>query len=492
MSILQDKDLISSFAESVGIKKLEKEVEDLILSDLESKVLEILQESKKIMRHSKRDYLKTDDVKLSMEKLSIPNMFGYPSTVPYTYERVPDQQNLWFVKSQNINLKELAIDHKLHTPLDSTTYKIYIQALDGNQPKIAETIEEREIPAYMQQQQRIAEQVDQNIIRVDPQEEFKKEEERKEQQRLQSLERSKQHFEQRQAQTQQPTKELNAQYLMFIEQYQKLDKSLITGDQHEQAENDLKMKVQLKQMEETPALCSIFPNLAKFIEEKNRQIVQNIDIEKKSFTKSQALLLQIIQSMIKNNYFGIETIVVELLKVVTAIIFRDIPDTIAYNEDEVLELKDNAAFVMHDLYVKTKGKLPDLKTQLVNLCLSRLFREQINQMSQQNQATVEVSGLIIYGALTSLRTFGAVITRQALIPNLINLSVLLRKKSEIYNGANSRQIYAIQKAFEVLKNECILIVQYLRTHDKTNEEGLKKIIQDINMVFGQQLDQLIQ
>lgn len=43
MSILQDKELISSFAESVGIKKLEKEVEDLILSDLESKVLEILQ-----------------------------------------------------------------------------------------------------------------------------------------------------------------------------------------------------------------------------------------------------------------------------------------------------------------------------------------------------------------------------------------------------------------------------------------------------------------
>ena len=42
MSILQDKDLISSFAESVGIKNLNKEVEDLILSDLESKALEIL------------------------------------------------------------------------------------------------------------------------------------------------------------------------------------------------------------------------------------------------------------------------------------------------------------------------------------------------------------------------------------------------------------------------------------------------------------------
>jgi hypothetical protein len=43
MSLLQDKDLIASFAENAGIKKLEKEVEDLILSDVESKVLEILQ-----------------------------------------------------------------------------------------------------------------------------------------------------------------------------------------------------------------------------------------------------------------------------------------------------------------------------------------------------------------------------------------------------------------------------------------------------------------
>ncbi len=42
MSILQDKDLISSFAESVGLKKLEKEVEDLVVSDVESKLLEII------------------------------------------------------------------------------------------------------------------------------------------------------------------------------------------------------------------------------------------------------------------------------------------------------------------------------------------------------------------------------------------------------------------------------------------------------------------
>ncbi len=43
MSILKDQELINNFAESCGIKKLENDVADLILSDIESKVLEILQ-----------------------------------------------------------------------------------------------------------------------------------------------------------------------------------------------------------------------------------------------------------------------------------------------------------------------------------------------------------------------------------------------------------------------------------------------------------------
>jgi histone H3/H4 len=73
MSVLQqDRDLITSFAESVGIKKLDREIEDLLLSDMESKLLEIIQESKKLMRHSHRDFLRVDDVKHAMSKLSIP------------------------------------------------------------------------------------------------------------------------------------------------------------------------------------------------------------------------------------------------------------------------------------------------------------------------------------------------------------------------------------------------------------------------------------
>ena len=41
---------------------LDKDVCDFLLADLETKVIEVLQESKKVMRHSKRHVLTTKDV----------------------------------------------------------------------------------------------------------------------------------------------------------------------------------------------------------------------------------------------------------------------------------------------------------------------------------------------------------------------------------------------------------------------------------------------
>lgn len=65
------------------------------------------------------------------------------------------------------------------------------------------------------------------------------------------------------------TKELNAFYNMFIEIYQKLDRSLNIGDQNELVEADSKMREMLNQMENTPSLQSIFPHILSFIHEKN-------------------------------------------------------------------------------------------------------------------------------------------------------------------------------------------------------------------------------
>ena len=50
---------------------LEKDVSELLLCDLETKLLEILQEAKKTMRHSKRHVLATSDIDAAFNKLTI-------------------------------------------------------------------------------------------------------------------------------------------------------------------------------------------------------------------------------------------------------------------------------------------------------------------------------------------------------------------------------------------------------------------------------------
>ena len=81
MSILKEKkELLESFVESVAGDEpqstnnktiLEKDVSELMLSDLETKLLEILQEAKKTMRHSKRHVLTTTDIDSAFSKLTI-------------------------------------------------------------------------------------------------------------------------------------------------------------------------------------------------------------------------------------------------------------------------------------------------------------------------------------------------------------------------------------------------------------------------------------
>jgi len=43
------------------------------------------------MKHSKRHVLTTQDMQLAFKKLSIPETFGYPSSVPFNYEKLANE-----------------------------------------------------------------------------------------------------------------------------------------------------------------------------------------------------------------------------------------------------------------------------------------------------------------------------------------------------------------------------------------------------------------
>jgi len=111
---------------------LDRDVSDFLYNDLETKLLEILQESKKIMRHSKRNVLSTQDVSAAMKKLNIQDTYGYPSSVPFNYERLShDNQNLWLIRSSNIDLKNFVTQPKFESAALDLAYTMHLTALDG-------------------------------------------------------------------------------------------------------------------------------------------------------------------------------------------------------------------------------------------------------------------------------------------------------------------------------------------------------------------------
>jgi transcription initiation factor TFIID subunit 6 len=90
-----NKEVLDCFFEAVSgsnedphLNLIDKDVTEFLLADMELKLTEILQESKKVMRHSKRHVLTTQDVDQAFKKLSIPETYGYPSSTPFNYTKI--------------------------------------------------------------------------------------------------------------------------------------------------------------------------------------------------------------------------------------------------------------------------------------------------------------------------------------------------------------------------------------------------------------------
>jgi hypothetical protein len=90
--------LLNTFLEGLGVEpeQVDKmQIVEPLFEDVKHKLHEIVQEARKVMRHSKREHLTADDIKLAMSKLNVSNIFGYPSYAPqYEFQQlsIPAQQ----------------------------------------------------------------------------------------------------------------------------------------------------------------------------------------------------------------------------------------------------------------------------------------------------------------------------------------------------------------------------------------------------------------
>ncbi|XP_019425907.1 PREDICTED: transcription initiation factor TFIID subunit 6-like isoform X2 [Lupinus angustifolius] len=119
------KETIEVIAQTIGITNLSPDVALALAPDLEYRIREIMQESIKCMRHSKRTFLATEDVDSA---LGLRNL---------EFRRAAGHKDLFYVDDKDVDFKDLIEAPLPKAPLDTSVTSHWL-AIEGVQPAIPE------------------------------------------------------------------------------------------------------------------------------------------------------------------------------------------------------------------------------------------------------------------------------------------------------------------------------------------------------------------
>jgi len=148
-------DNIRDVAESVGIGNLNDEVLSGLSADVEFRLSQLLGEAYKLMRHSKRTMLTTQDITHALRLLDVEPLYGYESTRPLRFGEasIGPGQPLFYVEDEEVDFeklinaplpkvpREIAFTgnvHPYHTPDLIDNDLAHWLAVDGVQPSISQ------------------------------------------------------------------------------------------------------------------------------------------------------------------------------------------------------------------------------------------------------------------------------------------------------------------------------------------------------------------
>ncbi|XP_075522986.1 LOW QUALITY PROTEIN: transcription initiation factor TFIID subunit 6-like [Primulina tabacum] len=136
MSIVP-KESIEVIAQSLGITNLSPDIFPALAADVEYRVREIMQESIKCMRHSRRTTLTTDDVDSALGLRNVEPIYGFASGDPSRFKRAAGHKDLFYIEEKELEFKEVIEAPLPKAPLDTAVVTHWL-AIEGVQPAIPE------------------------------------------------------------------------------------------------------------------------------------------------------------------------------------------------------------------------------------------------------------------------------------------------------------------------------------------------------------------
>eukprot|EP01094_Clydonella_sp_ATCC50884_P007107 TRINITY_DN16289_c0_g1_i1.p1 TRINITY_DN16289_c0_g1~~TRINITY_DN16289_c0_g1_i1.p1 ORF type:complete len:515 (+),score=109.08 TRINITY_DN16289_c0_g1_i1:170-1546(+) len=133
MSVLP-KECVQVLAELSGIAVLSDDVATALVADVEFRLRDVLQDAIKVMQHSKRSTLTTEDVNDALRMRNADQLYGYGGNDKgLTFRRAAGSSELYFVEDKEIPLSDVFARPLPKCPLD-TTFSAHWLSIEGVQP----------------------------------------------------------------------------------------------------------------------------------------------------------------------------------------------------------------------------------------------------------------------------------------------------------------------------------------------------------------------
>ncbi|GAA5859194.1 hypothetical protein JCM1840_003795 [Sporobolomyces johnsonii] len=143
------KDSVKDVAESVGIANLPDDVAAALAGDVEYRLWELIEESIKFMRHSRRTKLKVDDVDHALRVRNLEPLWGFNSSTQHLpfKKTVTATGTVYHVEDDEIDLTKVIKTEVPSVPRD-ISFTAHWLAIEGVQPLIKENPSPAELAKF--------------------------------------------------------------------------------------------------------------------------------------------------------------------------------------------------------------------------------------------------------------------------------------------------------------------------------------------------------